>query len=246
LKKYASPGDALRALAAADSRTAELEGKLKGAVKIPDKDAKPEEVEAYKKAIGAPVAIEDIKLNRGENAEPLDPAFEAKVKEVAFNHNLTQAQLDAIVTLDLERAAEADRQFEALRERNVKAAQDELRIAFGVKQYEPKVAVAEAVWDKVFGPYMPRDKAMDLRFGDDGLALGEQPWMVQALVALGSQVLDMAPIDVELPAGTDPQTRIDEIKGMMTSDPKKYSSPAIQKEFDSLLALQARRNKSAA
>jgi hypothetical protein len=241
LKKYASHGDALRALAASEARTADLEGKLKGAVKIPGSDAKPEEVEAYKKAIGAPTKIEEVKLNRGENADPLDKEFEDKVKKVAFDNNLTQSQLDAMVQLDLERAAEAERQFEALREKNIKAAQDEMRIAFGVKQYEGKIAQAEAVWDKVFGAYMPREKAVHLRFGDDGLTLGEQPWFVQALVNLGSSVLDMAPIVDELPAGTDPQARINEITALMHTNIKEYER--LQPELDRLIAGQERRKQ---
>jgi hypothetical protein len=248
LKKYASHGDALRALAAADSRTAELEGKLKGAVKIPDKDAKPEEVEAYKKAIGAPLKVEDVKIERGEEFkdDPLDPAFEKQVKQFAFDNNFTQAQVDAMVKFDIDRLKEANKQFEVVRERNLKAEVDEMRIAFGVKQYEPQVALAEAVFDKVFGPYKPRSEVMDLVMGDNGLALGEQAWFVQALANLGSSVLDMAPIVEELPAGTDPQGRIDELTALMHTDPKKYESAAVQGELDRLIAAKNRRAGKAA
>jgi hypothetical protein len=73
--------------------------KTDGMVKIPGADAKPEELAAYRKAIGAPEKPEDYGELRPDKipVEAWDAASDAKLKAVAHKHGLPPAALKDIL-----------------------------------------------------------------------------------------------------------------------------------------------------
>ena len=72
LKTRSSITDLFKAGLGADSKISELTAAQKGMIKVPGKDAKPEEVAAYRKAMGVPEAPDKYAVYRPEGFEPTD------------------------------------------------------------------------------------------------------------------------------------------------------------------------------
>lgn len=76
----------------------ELKGKSEGAVKIPGENATPEEITAFRKALGVPDKPDDYKIEKGTPPEGMayDDALEAKFKETAHALNLNKKQVEGL------------------------------------------------------------------------------------------------------------------------------------------------------
>jgi hypothetical protein len=258
LGKYASEDAAVLALAAADSKISELGEKAKGLIKIPGKDAKPEEIAAYHKAIGVPedAAKYEIKLDLPEGqTEPseLDAHFINEVAKPEFKKlGMTQAQVDGIAALEKKKIEMAQAEAMKLAEQASEKAQNHLRVAVGVKEYEPQREVINRYMVEDVAKYAPGG-ADELREGlskrfADGSCLGDQVWFFKMVAPIANAWADDNNIPRgEMTAGIDLEARKSEIMGKMTTDPKEYER--LQPELDAILSKlnrqQAAKNKAA-
>ena len=91
-KKYKSLPDLLKGAAHASKKLGE---KTEGMVKVPGENATPEEIAAYRKAMGVPDKPDAYEIKRPEGKE-YDVEGEKAFKALAHEHGLTGPQLQAI------------------------------------------------------------------------------------------------------------------------------------------------------
>ncbi len=87
------------------SKYLELEGKTKGYIKPLGKNATPEEVSEYRKAVGVPEKSSDYKIERLEKMPDgmvYDEVLESKFKEIAHKNNYTQQQVTELSKMHTE------------------------------------------------------------------------------------------------------------------------------------------------
>ena len=125
--------------------------KTEGLVKPPSADAKPEEVAAWRKALGVPEAPEGYSatLPPGLGA---DPATLATFQKIAHDNHLTPAQFQKLVQFDLDRhQAMVDRQVVS-----AKTAEATLRKEWG-GAYDHKLAMLQRFAESVGGAELITD-----------------------------------------------------------------------------------------
>lgn len=224
LDKYGTKVDAVRALAAADSKIQELGEKAKNLVKLPTKDSTPEERALYRKAAGIPETPDKYEIPRPEGFEPteLDTAFETSFRKAAHDLDLTPAMVAGLAKLDVERARLVQEHINTTAAAAKKASEDDLRIHFGVKGYEPAVELTQRFWDKNFLPHFSSAEAAQAFMrtpGPNGLPPGTDPGFIKAMAAMAMQFEDSgAFVDGEPMTGASMETEIKQLKGLIGTD----------------------------
>lgn len=247
LKTRSSLPDLLKAGLGADSKISELSAQLKGMVKLPGKDAKPEEIAAFRKAAGVPESAEKYAVYRPEGYEPTEFDQEAEKTYLETMHSVhapqavVDAGLKAFYTIQAQTAkAQADRAKAA-----GEAAIEDLRVEYG-RDYKANIALADRWLQEHLGQDMGEDwkGLMGLRFAD-GTALGEKPGFVKAIVKLAKAWADDGPVDIGT-SGSEMNidTEIATMMGKMGTP--EYNSPAFQQKLDGLIALRNKRSARAA
>lgn len=253
--KYASPYEAMRALTAADSKISEQGEKLKGAIKPLGKDATPADIEAFDKAMGVPAEPDKYEIKRPDDVAAtltdVDKVADGIAKKVFKDLHLNQTQVDGLVKLELDRAALGANERTKMTERAIEESQNDLRIHFGVKEYEPQIAACNRYVDEVMAPIFGSKEAayewLGVRDPVKGVARGENPafvkWLAQTIV---NPWMD----DNGHPRGaggqtTDLDTRLKELQGLQVTDVKRYGTKDVQDEIDRLITSLSRRSKAA-
>jgi hypothetical protein len=92
----------------ASYRNAEKQIRESGKVKVPGADAKPEEIAAFREAMGIPKDVEGYTVEMPAGAEQfeIDTAILGPLKEAALEHNVTPAAFKALADKFLEAAVE--------------------------------------------------------------------------------------------------------------------------------------------
>lgn len=253
LAKYASEDAVVLALASADSKITELSEKAKGLVKVPGKDAKPEDVSAFDKAWGVPETADKYEIKRPDTYVPteLDKVFDAKAKDVFKGLHLNQEQTDAIVKLDIERQEMANQAMTKAVEQSAQKGSDALRLKWGVNEFQPQLEAINRYSKEVIQPLLSNKDTsfLDRRFAD-GTCLGEDP---DFLAFMAQHVVNPWMDDNGIPRGSVPGgnasedgKRKAEIMALMNTDRKRYSSKEIQDELDQILTRENVRGKSRA
>ena len=176
----------------------ELEGKFTsgGLVKLPGKDAKPEEIAAFHKALGVPEKPEEyfkqVKLENGavigEADKPLVDGFAAAVHKSGATPEMVNAALNWYYANQGEQAAALDEGDDTFRREAEKALKDELGPAFKRKTN----AIASLFATAPGGTDIKNENSLYARMMGgrmaDGRIIGNDPDMVRFLVGLVSEV----------------------------------------------------------
>lgn len=242
--------EVFRGALAAQSKITELSEAAKGRVKVPGKDAKPDEIAAFEKAIGVPETADKYEIKRPDGVEvtELDKVFDGKAKEAFKAARLNQEQVDALVKLDNERSElatqEAARRITAAAEQ----AQNDLRVHFGT-DYAPRVEMMNryvAEMAKTYGPEFA--ETFNERFGS-GIAVGERPgfvkWFDEHVVSKWADDNGL-PRGIAQGGGISDETRRVEIQRMAHGTPAEqadYASDRVQNELKGIIARQLRQGK---
>lgn len=247
LARRASLADLVKAGLSGESKISELTEQMKGAIKVPGKDAKPEEIAAYRKAVGVPEAADKYAVYRPEGYEPtdMDKTGEQMLLEAAHGANYNQAQVDAALkTYYAVQAHAAKEQAEKVAKAS-EAAVEDLRAEFG-RDYKANVTLADRWLAENLGGDMGEDwkGLMGMRFAD-GRALGEHPGFVKAIVKLAKASADDGSLimPTDMGAGQDVDAELNKMKSKMGTP--EYNTKEFQDKMDRLIAIQLKRKATA-
>jgi len=111
----------------------QLLGKKAHAVAVPNEKSTPEEVAAYRKALGIPESPDkyDVKPERLPEGVAWDDATAKRVAEVAHKHNIPPSAVKELVALDIERAGAMNAAAAKMLADRKAAAVEDLRKTFG-------------------------------------------------------------------------------------------------------------------
>jgi hypothetical protein len=176
--RITSPNDVVKIIA--DLRKAN--GSM---VKLPGKDAKPEDIEKYRNAVGAgkdaDAYMKAFPAQEGVEPSDVDKALQAKTAEVLLKHNVPVAvagELGAAVT-ELAKSMDAERQRVA--DKWHADAKATLRMEWGA-DYDANVNLANRAI-RAFGGQELVDFMSSL--GPEGRAIGDTPEVVKAFGKIG-------------------------------------------------------------
>lgn len=124
-----------------------LAGKKTEGIRVPGPDAKPEEIAAFRKALGVPDTVEGYEIARPEElpegVQWSDETVQAFVG-VLHKHGVPPAVAADLVAMDIERRKSEIEAFKAEEERHVETQRQTLRQEFGAELPQKLAAAAQA------------------------------------------------------------------------------------------------------
>jgi hypothetical protein len=235
----------------------ELEAKMSegNLVKIPGKDAKPEEIAAFQKAMGWTEKPEDmigqIKLDNGmvigEADKPMLTGFLAAVHGATSATDFASKATAWYYNSQEEAAAALDEADDTFRRESERALKDELGPAF--KRRINSISTLFSTAPGGADAKNPQSTMARLLGGRtaDGKIIGNDPEISKLLMAWSAEINPVASV-VEDNAGSSRSivTELTEIKALRQTNPSKYWSPAVQaRELELITAQQKDRARSA-
>lgn len=185
-RKEADKSTDINALA---RRVVDQRKQLSSAIVRPGKDAKPEDVAAYRKQIDVPATPEGYKFAMPKGVEPTedDKAFHKVMGEEFHDLNISQAAATRLSHVVNELAAKSEELQAAEDKRFADAAEAELRTQWRGAEYDANKAHGDraAVW--MFGDQIDEVRAMQTK---DGRFILDHPVMLRALAATGREMAE--------------------------------------------------------
>ena len=128
----------VESLAKSHNGLAELLGKKANAVPVPNEKSSPEEVAAYRKAIGVPESPEGYKLKPEQLPQGVtwDDSVAKRAAELAHKHNIPAAAMSELMKFDLDRAALMNQAAASMIETQLESGRAELQRVYGDKMPE--------------------------------------------------------------------------------------------------------------
>lgn len=232
----------------------DLDNKLNGGglIKVPGKDAKPEDIAEYHKAIGVPEKHEDyinhIKLENGavigDADKPILNSFTEALHKAGAPPSTVNAAANWYYKLQEEQAAELDAADDAFKRESEKAIKDELGNAF--KRKTNNIATLFTTAPGGADARNPNSLYARLVNGRtaDGRVIGNDPDMMRWLIGMAD---DANPISSVVEDGTASvkgvQKELDELKALRRSEPRKYWSKPVQDREAELYAALDKNNR---
>jgi hypothetical protein len=212
----------------------ELEGRFTGGglVKVPAKDAKPEEVKAFHAALGVPEKpegyMEHIKLESGAVIGEADKPMLTSFTEALHKAGAPPAAVNATVNWYYQRqeqlAAEIDEADEAFRRESEAALKEEWGAAF--RRHTNVIGSLFATASGGADPKNPKSDYARLMGGrtSDGKVIGDDPNMVRLFSNLAREINPAATVveDGASRGGKGIDDEIKEIEGIMRTDRRRY------------------------
>ncbi len=233
----------------------ELEGKFTsgGLIKVPGKDAKPEEIAAYHKALGVPEKPEDyfkdIKLDNGvvmgDDDKPFWTSFGAAVHAAGAPPSVVSAAANWYYKLQEEQAAAQDEADDAHRRDAEKALKEELGPAYKRQTN----AIAALFASAPGGADIKNEKSLFSRLiggrTADGKVIGNDPDMLRFMMSLVSEINPAATVVEDgNQSGMTLDAEIANIEKIMRTDRREYNTKYAPRYAELLKArekIQARR-----
>jgi hypothetical protein len=235
----------------------ELEGKFDGGglVKVPGKDAKPEETEAFRKAMGIPEKpegfLEGVQLSDGAvigaDDKPRVNAFLEAVHTASTPQEFVNKALDWYFKGQEQAAAELDTQDDAFRNTSERTLKEEFGPSFKrVAGAIPVLFQAAPGGSDASNPNSLYARLVGGRTAD-GRIIGDDPDMMRWLMSMASE---LHPIETVVEGGAggirSAETRLDELRKLRVTDPRKYWADETQAEELKLLdAIQKQKARAA-
>lgn len=217
-----------------------------GLIKVPGKDAKPEDIAAFHKAIGVPEKPEDyfkdLKLDNGavigEADKPLVDAFATALHKAGAPPAAMNAALNWYYQQQEELAAKLDETDDAFRRESEQVLKEEFGPAFKrqVNAIGSIFATAPGGAD-VKNPGSLYARLMGGRTAD-GKIIGNDPDMVRWLASLAAEVNPAATVVEDGAGGVPIEAELAQIKALRQTDAKRYWSDAVQAREAELIAAQ--------
>lgn len=233
----------------------ELEGKFTsgGLVKVPGKNAKPEDIAEFQKALGwtdkPEEMLKDLKLENGavlgEADKPVLGTFVEAIHGATSAQDFVNKATNWYYKNQEEQAAQLDEADDSFRRDSEKALKDEMGPAFKRQTN----AIASLFATAPGGTDVKNDGALYARLMGgrmaDGKIIGNDPDMVRFLVSLVSEINPAATVIEDANAtGQSVETEINEIEKIMRSDRRLYNQKYANR-YSELLAAREKMKKRA-
>lgn len=218
----------------------ELDNRLNGGglIKVPGKDAKPEEIEAYRKSLGVPEKpeeyLKDLTLDNGavigEADKPMVADAMSAIHKAGATPDVAKAILNWYYGEQEKKAAELDEQDDTFRRESERALKDELGPAF----QRTRNAIGPLFATAPGGTDTKNENALISRIlggrTADGRIIGNDPDVIRWLAGMAHEINPAATItEGGDQSGKGLDAELADIQKLRTSDPKKYWSDAVQK-----------------
>jgi hypothetical protein len=219
-----------------------------GLIKMPGKDAKPEDVAAFHKALGVPEKAEeylkDLQLDNGavvgEADKPFVDGVLGAIHAAGATPQVAKAMLNWYYAEQEKQAADLDEADDDFRREAETALKDEFGPSFrrSVNAIAPLFAAAPG------GADITNEGSLYARLMGgrtaDGRVIGNDPDMVRFLIGLAREVNPAATITEDGDqSGKTIDAELADIQKLRTSEPKRYWSAAVQaRELELITAQQ--------
>ena len=157
--------------------------KLASLPRVPGKDAKPEDIAAYRKAIGAPETPEGYDLPFTEGNEP-EKALAVRVKEVLHKYNAPASMAGELHGVVKEIAEGIDAENERLAVKGRKDAEASLRLELGA-DFDGHIALAQRAADAFGGAGFKNFLNTTMV---NGVKLGDHPEFLKVFGTIGRRM----------------------------------------------------------
>jgi hypothetical protein len=229
----------------------EAEGRLTsgGLIKVPGKDAKPEEIAAYHKALNVPEKPEDyfkdIKLSNGaeigEADKPLVDGFAERVHKAGATPQFVNAALDWYYDMQETQAAAQDQADDDFRIEAQRALKEE----WGPAYTRYRTAIESLFVSAPGGPNAENDGSLYSRLlggrTADGKIIGNDPDIIKWLSGVAREVNPAATVVEDVSGGAKTiEAELNEIRALRKTDKRKYFSDAVQKREAELIDARER------
>ncbi len=222
-KRVASPADAVKI--ALDLRKANS-----AMIKVPGKDATPEDRAKFNKAIGVPETVEGYKFDIGREPTDADKAIQGNLAKIALENGIPATAMTALskAVTDLATAQRAEENRVAVEARAANEAA--LRKEWGADYERNKTLAGRAV--QAFGEVKSHPEVIEFfeKTLVNGQKLGDHPVMVRMLGNIGNRMGEGEFIG---PVGSDQRTSLQtELSQIMRDAPPGsagYRDAAVQK-----------------
>lgn len=239
--RYSSPADlAVEAY--------KLRQKVSNAIIPPGKDAKPEEIQEFRKKWGVPLNPEgyNFEMPSGQEPNDNDKAFQRTIADVFHKVGINQSQASELTRVWNSFTAEIQRQTTENDEAQMRATEVRQKKRWG-GDYDRNLAASKAFLDE-FASGTELDKSLFtnlvVRVGKKDMVLANVPIVQELLAFAGNRLMEAkahAPMDQEYAQSAS--KRITELTRLMNTDEKKYRSDAVQKELRELHEQMAKERK---
>lgn len=204
-------------------------------IKVPGKDATPEDRAKFNKAIGVPDKAEDYKFELGREATDADKAIQGSLSKIAFDNGIPATAMTALskAVTELATAQKAEENRVAVEARAANEAA--LRKEWGADYERNKTLASRAV--QAFGEVKQHPEVVE--FFDktmvNGQKLGDHPIMVRLLGNVGNR---MGEGDFIGAVGSDQrssiQSELNEIYNKTPPGTPGYRDAAVQRRVAEL------------
>lgn len=228
----------------------ELEGKFTGGglVKMPGKDAKPEDLAEFHKALGVPESPEEyfktIKLDNGavigDADKPVADSFAAAVHKSGATPAVVNAAMNWYFQQQEQNAADLDEADETFRRDSIRSLKDEWGPAYQRKVNAIATVFATApggsdinnpnsLWAQVAAARTP-----------DGKMLGNHPDWIKLMTYVAGEINpESTVVEDGKQAGMGLNAELASLQALRKTDPKKYWSDPVQtRELELITAQQ--------
>lgn len=247
-KRAASPAELLRSVMTGTTKITELTAELKGKVTIPGDKAKPEEIDAFRKAWGVPEAADKYDLkDLGEMSE-VDKEIWGEVLPGFHKGNFSQTQLGQVAAALKTAETIAAKRMEERATKIDGDTRDMLLLEYGSSRaVKANEELANRYLGDLLGKHMEKEDRTDFlnRKLEDGTRIGSHPGFVKAIIEAARQ---WAPEGLpEIGEGgqqVDVDKRINDIVKLSHSQKpdEKKEYQRLQPELQRLIAAKNRRD----
>lgn len=205
----------------------QLLGKKANAVPVPNEKSTPEEVAAYRKAIGVPESPEGYKLKPEQLPDGVtwDDSVAKRAAELAHRHNIPAAAMSELMKFDMERAALMNQAAASMIEQQLESGRAELQKVYGDKMPEKielarRAAVTVGVDPSSQGFVDPQVVkaivSLAEKLSDDRLVAGDQTGVSSTRARARDIMTNQSnPLYARYQEG-DPET-VDQVRRMLTA-----------------------------
>lgn len=225
-----------------------------GLIKVPGKDAKPEEIAEYHKALGVPEKPEDylpaITLENGAVIGEADKPLLDGVLAAMHKSGAPPAAVNAMVNWyyaeQEKQAADLDEADDTFR----REAEQALKEEFGASFKRSVNAIAPLFQTAPGGTDISNDQSLYARLMGgrtaDGRVIGNDPDMVRFLIGLAREVNPAATLTEDGDqSGKSIDDELADIQKLRTAEPKRYWSASVQaRELELITAQQKLRARA--